>query len=176
MIIALIIVAAIIAFVLIAAALQSNSFAISRDTTINRPVGEVFDYLRHLRNMERYNKWVMTDPNQKVIFTGTDGQEGFIYAWDSTNKNAGKGEQEIKRIVPNQKIELEIRFEKPFKGVSESILSTEPAGNGQTKVTYTFQGAKNFGMKIAHLLLGLEKVLGKDLDLTMKNLKGQLEK
>lgn len=176
MIIALIIVAAIIAFVLIAAALQSNSFAISRDTIINRPVGEVFDYLRHLRNMERYNKWVMTDPLQKVSLSGTDGQEGFIYAWDSGNKNAGKGEQEIKRIVPNQKIELEIRFEKPFKGVSESILSTDPAGNGQTKVTYTFQGAKNFGMKIAHLLFGLEKVLGKDLDLTMKNLKGQLEK
>lgn len=176
MIITLIIVAAIIAFLLIAAALQSNWFAISRDTIINRPVGEAFDYLRHVRNMEHYNKWVMTDHNQRVSLSGIDGQEGFIYAWDSDNKNAGKGEQEIKRIIPNQKIELEIRFEKPFKGVSEAILSTQPTGNGQTKVTYTFQGAKNFGMKIAHLLFGLEKVLGKDLDLTMKNLKGQLEK
>ncbi len=175
MIIVLISIAALIALVLILAALQSNWFAISRDITINRPVEEVFDYLRHIRNMEQYNKWVMTDPQQKTTLSGTDGQAGFIYAWDSQNKNAGKGEQEIKQVIPNQKIHLEIRFEKPFKGVSEAILTTEPVAAGQTKVTYTFQGAKNFGMKIAHLLFGLEKILGKDLDTTVKNLKARLE-
>jgi len=176
MMIILISIAAIIALLLIVAAMQSNWFAISRDIVIHKPVEQVFDYLRHIRNMEHYNKWVMTDPNQKTSFRGTDGQTGFVYAWDSENKNAGKGEQEIKQLVPNQKIQTEIRFEKPFKGVSEAILTTQPAGAGQTKVTYTFQGAKNFGMKIAHLLFGLEKVLGKDLDTTMKNLKVQLEK
>lgn len=176
MTITLITIAAILALLLIVAALQSNWFAISRHITINRPIDEVFDYIRHIRNMEHYNKWVMTDPNQKTTFTGTDGQVGFIYAWDSENKNAGKGEQEIKQIVPNQTLQLEIRFEKPFKGVSEAIMATEAATSGQTKVTYTFQGAKNFGMKIAHMLFGLEKILGKDLDLTMKNLKTQLEK
>lgn len=175
MIIILISIAAIIALLLILAAMQSNWFAISRDITINKPVEEVFEYVRHIRNMEHYNKWVMTDPNQKTTFRGTDGQAGFVYAWDSENKNAGKGEQEIKQIVTNQKIQLEIRFEKPFKGVSEAIMATEPVATGQTKVTYTFQGAKNFGMKIAHMLFGLEKVLGKDLDTTMKNLKSQLE-
>jgi uncharacterized protein YndB with AHSA1/START domain len=176
MTIALISIAAIIALLLIVAALQSNWFAISRDITINRPVEEVFEYIRHIKNMEHYNKWVMTDPNQKTAFTGTDGQVGFIYAWDSENKNAGKGEQEIKQIVLNQKIQMEIRFEKPFKGVSEAIMTTEPATARQTKVTYTFQGAKNFGMKIAHMLFGLEKILGKDLDTTMQRLKTQLEK
>lgn len=172
----LISIAALIALFLIAAALQSNSFAISRDIIITRPLEDVFEYIRHLRNMEHYNKWVMTDPNQKTRFTGTDGQVGFIYAWDSENKNSGKGEQEIKQIVPDQKLRTEIRFEKPFKGVSEAILTTELIAAGQTRVIYTFQGAKNFGMKIAHLLFGLEKILGKDLDTTMKNLKTQLEK
>lgn len=176
MILVFISIAAVIALLLILAALQSNWFAISRDITIHRPLEQVFDYARHIRNMESYNKWVMTDPNQKTSLSGKDGEVGFVYAWDSANKNAGKGEQEIKQIVPNQKIHLEIRFEKPFKGVSEAILATERIAAGQTKVTYTFQGAKNFGMKIAHMLFGLEKVLGKDLDATMKNLKAQLEK
>lgn len=167
--------AAIIAILLVVAAMQSNSFAISRHVTVNKPVDEVFHYLRHIRHMEQYNKWVMTDPQQKVSFKGTDGQPGFVYAWDSSNKSAGKGEQEIMEIVPNQKIALEIRFEKPFKGTSEAILNTEPAGASQTGVTYTFQGRKNFGMKIAHLLFGLEKVLGKDLDITLQRLKTRLE-
>jgi uncharacterized protein YndB with AHSA1/START domain len=172
----LISIAALIALLLIVAALQSNSFAIAREVIIQRPTEQVFDYVKHIKNMEQYNKWVMTDPNQKTTFTGTDGTPGFIYAWDSQNKNAGKGEQEIKAIHPNQKVELEIRFEKPFKGVSYAEIMTEPAGTGQTKVIYLFKGDKNFGMKIAHMLFNLEKVLGKDLDITVKNLKAVLEK
>jgi hypothetical protein len=30
---------------------------------------------------------------------GTDGTVGFVYGWDSKNKNAGKGEQEIMNIT-----------------------------------------------------------------------------
>ena len=176
MTIALISIGVIIALLLTIAAMQSNAYVIARDITINRSREEVFEYIRHIRNMEHYNKWVMTDPNQKTSFKGTDGHVGFVYAWHSANKQAGKGEQEIKQLIANEKMVLEIRFEKPFKGVSEAIMTTEPVGNAQTKVTYLFKGAKNFGMKIAHLLFNLEKVLGKDLDITMKNLKAQLEK
>lgn len=168
MIIILISIAALIALLLIVAAFQSKDFAISREVIIQRPNEQVFDYVKHIKNMEHYNKWVMTDPNQKTNFTGTDGMPGFIYAWDSRNKNAGKGEQEIKALVPNQKVDLEIRFEKPFKGTSYAYIMTEPAGVGQTNVTYLFKGDKNYGMKLAHMLFNLEKALGKDLDITVR--------
>jgi uncharacterized protein YndB with AHSA1/START domain len=172
----LISIAVIIALLLIVNALQSNSFAISREVIVQRSTEQVFEYVKHIKNMEHYNKWVMTDPNQKIRFTGTDGTPGFIYAWDSENKNSGKGEQEIKAISPNKKVELEIRFEKPFKGVSYAEIMTEPAGAGQTKVRYLFKGDKNYGMKLTHMLFNLEKVLGQDLDITVKNLKAVLEK
>lgn len=166
---------AVIVIFLIVAALQSNDYVISREVTVHQPREKVFDYLRHIRHMEQYNKWVMTDPNQKTDFRGTDGKTGFVYAWDSNNKQAGKGEQEIKQLVLNEKIALEIRFEKPFQGVSEAMLMTSEEGPGKTRVTYVFKGAKNFGMKIAHLLFNLENVLGKDLDISLKNLKARLE-
>lgn len=166
---------AVIVIFLIIAALQSNDYVISREVTVRQPREKVFDYLRHIRNMEQYNKWVMTDPGKKTTFRGTDGRTGFVYAWDSTNKQAGKGEQEIKQLVQNEKIVLEIRFEKPFQGVSEAMLMTHAEGPEQTRVTYVFKGAKNFGMKIAHLLFNLEKVLGKDLDISLENLKAKLE-
>lgn len=171
----LFILAAIVIF-LIVAALQSNDYVISREVSVRQPREKVFDYLRHIRNMEQYNKWVMTDPGKKTTFSGTDGRTGFVYAWDSNNKQAGKGEQEIKQLVPNEKIVLEIRFEKPFQGVSEAMLMTSAEGPEQTRVTYLFKGTKNFGMKIAHLLFNLEKVLGKDLDISLNNLKARLEK
>jgi len=176
MTITLISICAVIILLLVIAASQSNAFAISREIIINRPIEEVFDFVKHIKNMEQYNKWVMTDPAQKTSSRGTDGTPGYTYAWDSQNKNAGKGEQEIKAIIPNQKVDLEIRFEKPFKGVSYAAIVTEPASSGHTKVSYQFKGDKNYGMKLAHMLFNLEKVLGKDLDTTLKNLKMVLEK
>ncbi|MES2132447.1 MAG: SRPBCC family protein [Bacteroidota bacterium] len=172
----IIIIVCILAIPFVLALFQSNAYVISRNITINKSKEEVFDYIRHIKNMDHYNKWVMTDPGQKTTFTGVDGETGFIYAWDSQNKQAGKGEQEIKQIDPNNKIVLEVRFEKPFKGVSETYMTTETTGLNQTKVTSVFTGNKNYGMKLAHMLLNLEKVLGKDLDKTLQNLKQILEK
>jgi len=126
--------------------------------------------------MEQYNKWVMTDPAQKTTLTGVDGEVGFIYAWDSKNKQAGKGEQEIKEIELSRKIALEIRFIRPFEGISYSDMFTETISQSQTKVTFAFKGSKNYGMKIAHVILKLEKVLGRDLEATLRNLKQVLEK
>ena len=42
--------------------------------------------------MDYYSKWVMTDPNKRMTYTGTDGTEGFAAAWDSNIKQAGKGD------------------------------------------------------------------------------------
>ena len=170
------IIACIIAIPFVLALFQSSTFVITRSVIINKPIEEVFTYLRHIKNMEHYNKWVMTDPGQKTTLTGVDGEAGFIYAWDSQNKQAGKGEQEIKQIDPNHKIALEIRFIRPFEGVSYSDMLTEAVAPGQTKVTFAFKGSKNYGMKIAHMILKLEKVLGRDLETTLQNLKQVLEK
>lgn len=54
------------------------------------------------------------DPNMKKDFRGTDGTVGFVYAWDG-NKKAGKGEQEIKKITEGERVDVEVRFEKPLK-------------------------------------------------------------
>ncbi len=172
----IIIVACIIAVPFIVVLFQKDEYAISREIIINKLTPEVFDFIRHLKNMDRYNKWVMTDPNMKKIFTGTDGEEGFIYAWDSENKQAGKGEQEIKKITGNEKIEIEVRFVKPFVGTSYISMTTKDLPNNQTKVTSGFTGVKNYGMKVAHFVFNLEKVLGKDLQTTLDNLKNVLEK
>jgi uncharacterized protein YndB with AHSA1/START domain len=79
----------IIAIPLILALFGKNEFVIERETIINRPSQEVFNYIRFLKNAEHYNKWVMTDPNMKKAYRGTDGAPGFVYAWDSENKNVG---------------------------------------------------------------------------------------
>lgn len=172
----LIIIAAILAILLIAASQLPGEYTIERDITIARPGQEVFDYIKLIKNQAYYNKWVMMDPNSKKVYTGIDGTVGFILAWDSENKQVGKGEQEIKRIIDGKQIDLVIRFVKPFEGESTAIMTTTPISGNQTRILWVFGGKRNLMMKVMHLLMNLKKMLGKDMETSLNNLKEVMEK
>lgn len=176
LLIVLAVIAIVLVFVFIAAAFTANVYTIECEIIINRPRQFVFDYVRLLDNQAHYNKWVMIDPNAKKICKGTDGTVGFVSAWDSMNKNAGKGEQEIKNISNGERIDLEIRFEKPIKVTSTSYMSTTALSENQTKVKWGFSGERNYMMKVLHLVLNLKKMLSKDIETSLVNLKKVLEK
>lgn len=163
-----------LAILFIWAAFMPTRYTIERAIVINKPQSEVFNYIKLLKNQDYYSKWVMTDPAMKKEFTGTDGTAGFIYAWDSENKQAGKGAQEITKVTGSG-IETEVRFEKPFKGISHTALETQAVSPTQTKTIWKFIGDKNYMMKVMHLLLNLEKVLGKDMQTSLITLKNNLE-
>ncbi len=46
----------------------------------------------------------------KTEYRGTDGTVGFVSAWDSPVRDAGKGEQEITKIDDGKRIDYELRF------------------------------------------------------------------
>lgn len=163
-----------IALVLIVAAFAPKKYSISRDIVINKPRAQVFDYIKHLKNQDHYSKWVMTDPNMKKTFKGTDGTTGFIYAWDG-NKQAGEGEQEIMGMIPDQKLDLEVRFVRPFAAIAKTPFTLEALSDQQTRVTWGMSSAMNYPMNIMLLFMNVEKLLGGDLEISLGNLKRILE-
>lgn len=177
MAILLIIISAIIGLIalfLIIALFVKKESIIEREITINKPKSEVFNYVKYIKEQDKYNKWVMMDPTMKKDYKGVDGTVGFIYSWDSENKGAGKGEQEIKDITEGEKIDLEIRFEKPFKAVSTSTIQTLAVSDKQTKVKWTFKSNSKYPLNLMSALL--EAALGKDLEKSLNNLKSIFEK
>src|SRR2546425_13197572 len=109
----LLIIAGILSLLLIIALFTKKEHFVKREIIINAPRQKVFDYLKLLKNQDKFNKHAKADPDRKEEFKGTDGTVGYIYAW-SGNKNAGEGEKEIKSIIEGKKIETEIRFVKPM--------------------------------------------------------------
>ena len=103
------------------------------------------------------------------------GTVGFIYAWDG-NKQAGKGEQEIKQLKEGERIDMEVRFERPFKAVSETYMTTENAGGYQTKVKWVFGSKLKYPMNLMLVFMNMDKLLGKDMETSLTTLKGILEK
>lgn len=168
----LLVVATIIILPFILALFIKKDYAIERSIVINKPRQEVFDYVKYLKNQEKYSKWVMADPTMKKDYIGTDGTEGFIYSWDGNNK-AGQGEQEIKKIVDGEKLDLEVRFKRPFEGTAKTPLITQSIAEDQTKVTWGMSGTSKYPMNFMNLFS--EGMLGKDLDISLNNLKRILE-
>lgn len=170
------IIAALIAILLVIALFIKKEYTIERETIISKPKEDVFNYIKFLKNQDNYNKWVMTDPNAKREYKGTDGSVGFVSAWDSDNKQVGKGEQEIKGIKEAERIDLEIRFIKPFEGKAESYIATEPIAGNQTKIKWNFNSGMKYPMNIMLLFVDIPGMLGKDLETSLVNLKSVLEK
>lgn len=162
-----------IAFLLFLALVVRKHYSIQRDITINKSIEEVFDYIKFVRNQEKYSKWVMKDPNVNIEYRGVDGTEGFVSAWEG-NKQAGKGEQEIKKIDTNACIHIEIRFEKPFKNVGQTYMFTKAISPNQTNVKWTLEGRNNYPINLFNLFI--DNLLGKDLSESLSNLKQILEK
>src|SRR5215217_955871 len=156
----LLVVVIIITIPLIIALFVNNEYDVQREVTINKPKEEVFNYVKHLKNQDNYSKWVRMDPNMKKDFRGTDGTVGFVYAWDG-NDEAGKGEQEIKSVKEGERVDVEVRFEKPMEGIAYAPMITEAISDNKTKVSWGIKGESKYPINLMNLFM--DGMLGKDL-------------
>lgn len=170
----LLVIAGLLILVLLLALVGKKEYSLSRSIRINRPVATVYDYLRFLKNQDEYNVWTMIDPQMKKTYTGTDGQVGFIYAWDG-NKQAGAGEQEIISLSENEEVTIDVRFKRPFPGLIHTPLKTEKINDDQTMVTWNMKSRMPFPRNIFLYFINMDKVLGKELEKSLGKLKGKME-
>ena len=76
--IVLYIILGLVAFLLLAGLVISKEIKATREIVINKPIGEVFNYIKYLKNQQQYSKWASLDPAMKNEFRGTDGAVVFV--------------------------------------------------------------------------------------------------
>jgi hypothetical protein len=147
---------------------------IEKSIDIRRNGSEVFNYLKLTKNQDNFSVWNMADRSMKKEFHGTDGTEGFVYTWNSANKNVGAGEQETKVIVDGKSIEFEVRFFRPMQNTGKALFRIDKKSENITVVTWIFDSPSKFPYSLLAPIF--KKMLGKDLEKGLINLKGILEK
>lgn len=173
--IVLYIILGLIVLLLLSGLFISKDLQANKEIIINKPVDEVFEFVKYLKNQQLYSKWATIDPNIKNEFRGTDGKPGFINHWVG-NKKVGEGEQEITAIEEGKAIYADLRFIKPFKSFAKAKMTTEAAAPGVTKVTWGFESKMNYPMNIMKLFMNMNEMVGKDFSTGLANLKNLLEK
>ncbi len=174
MMILLYVVLAIVGIIILLALIAPKTYNVSRSIVIDKPVAEVFDYLKYVKNQDEWSPWKKKDPNMKQEFTGTDGEVGFISRWEG-NKEVGTGEQEIVSINENKSIHSQLRFYKPWKSQSDAYLKVRHNGNDTSEVIWGFSGINTPPSNIFFLFFNMDKTVGKDFEQGLKDLKRILE-
>lgn len=170
-----IVVIILIALVLILGLFINGKYAVEREVTINKSKQEVFDYVKYLKNQDNFSVWAKIDPTMKKEYRGEDGTVGFVSAWDSENKEAGKGEQKILKIDGSNRIDYETHFIKPFESTDYAYMEFSAVNDSVTNVKWGFDGKMKYPMNLMLLFMNMEKMLAPDLQNGLNNLKGILE-
>ena len=164
----------IVALVVLLGIIAPKNYNVFRTVEIGKPKAEVFEYLKYLKNQQKWSPWEKKDPNMEKKFTGTDGEVGAVSYWNG-NKDVGEGEQEITKIIEGERVEGELRFLKPWKSTSDCYMEVADNASGGTKVTWGFSGKNKFPFSIFMLFFSMEKTVGKDFEDGLKSLKTLLE-
>jgi len=161
-----------IAIPLIAALFMEKDYIVEREITINKPANQVFDYVKMMKNQEHYSKWVMADPAMKKDFKGTDGTVGAVYGWNGDDE-VGEGEQEITKVTEGERVEMELRFKRPFENTANTYIATEPLAPAVTKVKWAMYGKSTYPMNAMNIMI--DGMLGEDMETSLATLKQNLE-
>jgi len=170
------IVVLLVATVAIASFATKTDCKIEREITINKPKADVYNYVKLLKNQNEWGPWYKKEPTMKQEFRGTDGTVGFVSYWNGTNEQVGEGEQEIKKLVENERVETELRFKRPFESKADAFLILEAVGENQTKAKWGFATNMPRPLNVMLLVIDMDKEVGKDFADGLSSLKTIMEK
>lgn len=165
---------AVIAVILILAAMRPDTFRIERRITIQAAPEKVYALLDDFHHWASWSPWEKLDPAMNRSFSGTASGKGAGYAWQG-NKKVGKGSMEILESQPGARLVIKLDFFEPFEAHNMARFDLVPQA-GETAVTWAMFGPSPFMMKIMHLFMNMDTMVGKDFEDGLNNLKANAEK
>lgn len=167
-----------IAILLILAATKPDTFTVRRATTVKAPPETIFPLINDFHQWGTWSPYETKDPAMKRTYSGAASGKGAVYAWQG-NKNVGSGRMEILDSSVPSKIVIKLDFFAPFEGHNTAEFTMLPQGdatNATTNVTWLMHGPSRFMGKIMHVFINMDRMVGKDFEIGLANLKRLAEK
>lgn len=155
------------------ALMQPDSFKVQRSATIKAPPAKVMAYLNDFHQWSLWSPWEKLDPKLQRTFEGPASGKGAVYGW-SGNDQVGQGRMEILESAPTQ-LDIKLDFIKPFASSNRAEFVLQPQGD-TTVVTWTMTGPSQFITKLMGVFYSMDKMVGKDFEKGLAQLKAAAEK
>jgi uncharacterized protein YndB with AHSA1/START domain len=164
----------VVAGVLLFAASRPDTFSVQRSTSIKAPPEKIFALVNDLKQWPAWSPWGKKDPNQKITYGLITAGQGASFAWEG-NKEVGQGEMKVAASTPASLVRLDLHFIKPFEGRNQVDFKLEAQGDS-TQVVWDMSGPAPFINKVMGLFMNFDKMIGKDFEEGLANLKALAEK
>ena len=165
-----------LAIVLIVASTKPATFSVRRSAVIQAPAEVIFPLIDDFHRWPNWSPWENKDPAMKRSYSGAESGKGAVYAWDG-NKNVGSGRMEILDASSPSKITIKLDFFKPFEAHNTAEFTFVPERDAAaTNVIWVMQGPSSFMSKLMQVFMDLDKMIGRDFEAGLANLKKLVEK
>lgn len=142
---------------------------VERSTVVAAPPGAVYPHLVDFHRWREWSPWEGLDPALERSYEGAESGPGARYSWRG-NRKAGAGSMEIVRADPDRAVDIDLRFDKPFKSHNRTSFDLQPESGG-TRVVWRMVAPKTVGTRVMGLLGGLDRLVGKDFERGLAGLK-----
>jgi uncharacterized protein YndB with AHSA1/START domain len=167
-----------IVVVLVLASTKPDTFSVQREAVMKAPAERIFPLISDFHQWTSWSPWENRDPALKRSYDGAESGKGAVYAWEG-NKNVGSGRMEILEASPPSKIVIKLDFFKPFEGHNTAEFTMLPqngAGGPATSVSWVMHGPAPFLHRVMQVFMDFDKMIGKDFETGLANLKSLAEK
>jgi uncharacterized protein YndB with AHSA1/START domain len=158
-----------IAVVLILAAVKPATLSVRRATSVKAPPEKIFSLINDFHQWGSWSPYENRDPEMKRSYSGAVSGKGAVYGWEG-NKNVGSGRMEILDTSMPSKIVIKLDFFTPFEGHNTAEFTILPQGDA-TQVTWLMHGPASFMSKVMQVFMNMDKMIGKDFEVGLANLK-----
>jgi uncharacterized protein YndB with AHSA1/START domain len=170
----LIVIVVLVAAILALAATRPNRLRVQRSASIKAPPEKIFPLIADFHIWSLWSPWEKKDPALKRTFSGAASGKGAAYAWEG-NRDVGSGRMEITDASSPSKVTIQLDFIKPFEGHNVTDFTLVPRGDA-TEVTWLMRGPAPFVSKLMGVFVDMDKMIGKDFEAGLANLKAASEK
>jgi uncharacterized protein YndB with AHSA1/START domain len=153
------------------AATKPDSFRVARSLTIAATPDKLFSLISDLHGFNLWNPYARKDPG-KGTYAGAAAGVGASYAWDS--RKLGKGAMTITETAPPGMVIMRLDFERPFKAQNRATFTITPRDGG-SEVCWAMDGPSNLISKVMDVVIGMDRMVGRDFDDGLRNLKAIAE-
>ena len=155
------------------AATQPDSFRLERSISIKAPPEKVFALINDFHNWTQWSPWEQMDADLQRTYSGAASGLGSVYGWEG--KKTGVGRMEIMTSSVPTLIKIKLDFFKPFEAHNTAEFTLEAKGD-TTNVTWAMYGPSPYISKLMGVFFSMDKMVGKDFETGLANMKAAAEK
>jgi hypothetical protein len=133
------------------------------------PPADIYPIIADFHRWPEWSPWEGMDPSMKKSVSGAPAGKGAVYEWEGNSK-VGKGRMEITDAAAPRSITIKLDFLKPFEAHNMTFLTLEPRG-ASTDVTWSMEGQNPYAMKVMGIFMNMDKLVGRDFEKGLANLK-----